>query len=84
MQAPGRPDEDVRGGFERGGWANSYSDEVMSRRMAAGMSQAELGSAGHCDGSVVSRVEAGLTEPPEGKDKPAALADIQLHRRERR
>ena len=25
MQAPGRPDEDRRGGFEHGGWANPYS-----------------------------------------------------------
>lgn len=39
MQAPGRPDEDVRGGFQRGGWANGYNDEVMSRAMAEGMSQ---------------------------------------------
>ena len=39
MQAPGRPDEDVRGGFERGGWANAYNDAVMGRRMAEGMSK---------------------------------------------
>lgn len=39
MQAPGRPDEDIRGGFERGGWANAYGDEVMGRRMAEGMSK---------------------------------------------
>src|SRR5205823_7891729 len=25
MQAPGRPDEDPRGGFEHGGWATPYS-----------------------------------------------------------
>lgn len=25
MQAPGRPDEDLRGGFEHGGWANPYA-----------------------------------------------------------
>ena len=31
MQAPGRPDEDVRGGFEHGGWAIPYNDEVMGR-----------------------------------------------------
>ena len=39
MQAPGRPDEDVRGGFARGGWANPYNDDVMGRRMAEGMSK---------------------------------------------
>ena len=39
MQAPGRPDEDVRGGFARGGWANPYNDEVLGRRMAEGMSK---------------------------------------------
>src|SRR2546425_7733148 len=25
MQAPGRPDEDCRGGFEHGGWATPYA-----------------------------------------------------------
>jgi dihydrofolate reductase len=38
MQAPGRPDEDVRGGFAHGGWAAPYFDavmgEAMGRRMA--------------------------------------------------
>ena len=29
MQAPGRPDEDRRGGFAHGGWANPYFDPVM-------------------------------------------------------
>jgi dihydrofolate reductase len=29
MQAPGRPDEDLRGGFEHGGWAIPYADPVM-------------------------------------------------------
>ena len=31
MQAPGRPDEDTRGGFEHGGWAAPYSDEAMGK-----------------------------------------------------
>jgi hypothetical protein len=26
MQAPGRPDEDLRGGFEHGGWAQPHLD----------------------------------------------------------
>jgi len=29
MQAPARPDEDTRGGFEHGGWAIPYADSVM-------------------------------------------------------
>ena len=29
MQAPARPDEDTRGGFEHGGWATPYADAVM-------------------------------------------------------
>ena len=30
MQAPARPDEDTRGGFEHGGWATPYPDPVMA------------------------------------------------------
>jgi dihydrofolate reductase len=30
MQAPGRPDEDTRGGFTHGGWASAYNDPVMA------------------------------------------------------
>jgi dihydrofolate reductase len=39
MQAPGRPDEDTRDGFEHGGWAHARSDEVMGRKMAEGMAK---------------------------------------------
>ena len=38
MQAPGRPGEDGRGGFEHGGWAAPYADPVMGK--AAGESMA--------------------------------------------
>jgi dihydrofolate reductase len=40
MQAPGRPDEDTRGGFEHGGWAIPNNDEVMMRVMGEGMARA--------------------------------------------
>jgi dihydrofolate reductase len=39
MQAPGRPDEDTRDGFEHGGWAEPYQDEVLGRAMAERMAQ---------------------------------------------
>jgi dihydrofolate reductase len=38
MQAPGRADEDLRGGFAHGGWAVPYQDAVMGQAMAEGMS----------------------------------------------
>ena len=39
MQAPGGPDEDRRGGFERGGWAAPDNDDVMGKMMGEGMGQ---------------------------------------------
>jgi dihydrofolate reductase len=36
MQAPAMPDEDTRGGFNRGGWANPNVDQVMIDYMTAG------------------------------------------------
>jgi dihydrofolate reductase len=41
MQAPGRPDEDTRGGFEHGGWATKYADEQSSKLAAEGMANTE-------------------------------------------
>jgi dihydrofolate reductase len=37
MQAPGRPDEDSRGGFEYGGWAMPYADQEMGKVAAESM-----------------------------------------------
>ncbi|MFL6103976.1 MAG: dihydrofolate reductase family protein [Actinomycetes bacterium] len=37
MQGPGRPDEDTRDGFERGGWAVPHGDEAMVTRMGERM-----------------------------------------------
>ncbi len=42
MQAPARPDEDRRGGFEYGGWATPYADPGIGK--AAGESMAKSGA----------------------------------------
>jgi dihydrofolate reductase len=39
MQAPGGADEDDRGGFPYGGWAQPYADQVMAEAMGKGMSE---------------------------------------------
>ena len=41
MQGPGHLDEDRRGGFEHGGWANAYADEESMKAAAAGMAQTD-------------------------------------------
>src|SRR6202162_538890 len=40
MQAPGRPDEDVRGGFAYGGWAIPYAHPNMGKVAAESMATA--------------------------------------------
>jgi dihydrofolate reductase len=42
MQAPGRPDEDRRGGFEHGGWGIPYADSVLAS--VTGQSMASTGA----------------------------------------
>ena len=37
VQAPGRPDEDRRGGFKHGGWSVPYADEETGKLAAEGM-----------------------------------------------
>jgi dihydrofolate reductase len=39
MQAPGRPHEERRGGFEHGGWEPPHADPVMAGVAAEGMAK---------------------------------------------
>jgi dihydrofolate reductase len=39
MQAPARPDEDMRDGFEHGGWAVPYMDAVAAQAMGDAMAE---------------------------------------------
>lgn len=39
IQAPGRPDEDTRGGFQYGGWALPYFDPIMFSNAGEGMAK---------------------------------------------
>ncbi len=39
LQAPGRPGEERRGGFEHGGWAVPCGDSVLAREMGEGMAK---------------------------------------------
>jgi dihydrofolate reductase len=41
MQAPGRPDEDARDGFQHGGWAIPYADEVIGGLAAEGQARTD-------------------------------------------
>jgi dihydrofolate reductase len=43
MQAPGRPDEDTRGGFSYGGWAVPNNDEVMIHALGQRMGRPDGG-----------------------------------------
>ena len=39
IQAPARPDEEVRGGFKHGGWGLPYADEVSGKVAGEGMAK---------------------------------------------
>ena len=39
MQGPGRPDEDTRDGFDRGGWGIPYGDEAIIAKMSERMGE---------------------------------------------
>jgi ribosome-binding protein aMBF1 (putative translation factor) len=58
-----------------------FGSEVRRAREAAGMSQAELGALVPCDKSVVSRIEAGLTQPDESFARACDAAFPHLRQR---
>jgi dihydrofolate reductase len=43
MQSPGRPDEDTRGGFSHGGWADAAHDEAIVQAVGERMGSPEDG-----------------------------------------
>jgi dihydrofolate reductase len=67
MQGPGGPEEDTSGGFEDGGWAMPYFDDVMGKAAGEGM-----GSAG---GLILGRRTYEIFAaywPKQGDDAPFA------------
>jgi dihydrofolate reductase len=52
-QAPGRPDEDRRGGFPHGGWGAPYGDAVMADAMGFGPASASRRDAGASGGGLL-------------------------------
>jgi dihydrofolate reductase len=67
MQGPGAPDEDTSGGFEHGGWAMQYFDEVMGKAAGEGM--------GSASGLVLGRKTYEIFNaywPKQGDDVPFA------------
>jgi dihydrofolate reductase len=67
MQGPGAPEEDTSGGFEHGGWAMPYFDEVMGKAAGEGM--------GSAAGLVLGRKTYDIFNaywPKQGDDAPFA------------
>jgi len=63
MQGVGRPDEDTRGGFTQGGWADGYQDQVAGAFMSEGMSMSGAMLFGRRTYQDVVGHWAGVTEP---------------------
>src|SRR5687768_10460034 len=68
MQAPGRPDEDPRGGFKHGGWAIPYADAKMGEVMGRGAGESDAILLGRRTYEDFERVWSHQTE----KDSPYA------------
>ena len=82
MQAPARPDEDRRGGFEHGGWASPYGDEVMGSIMGERMAQGGallLGRRTYADFAAVwpNRTDNPFTEVLDNRQKYVASTTLK-------
>jgi hypothetical protein len=88
-QGPGGPDEDRRGGFERGGWTASHADEEMGPFLISLFERAELRALRRTrNGIVSSLLKRGLSchlIAPTGHDAPiwhrshAHVTDRRVH-----
>ena len=76
MQSPGHPDEDRRGGFEHGGWAPPYFDEVMLDTMSRGISQ---GGAMLFGRLTYEKMEAAWRHGPEDSPFTAVMNERQKY-----
>src|SRR3954470_17697362 len=70
MQSPGHPDEDRRGGFEHGGGAAPYPDQVMGEFMGSRISQ---GGAMLFGRRTYEKMEAAWANGPEDSPFTAVL-----------
>jgi dihydrofolate reductase len=82
MQAPGRPDEDRRGGFAHGGWGTPYGDEIMGGIMGERMAQGGallLGRRTYLDFAAVwpNRTDNPFTEVLNNRQKYVASTTLR-------
>lgn len=63
MQAPGRPDEDIRGGFRHGGWGVEHADEVTARPPVSGRERTAALLFGHRSYDDLLRHWTSVAEP---------------------
>jgi dihydrofolate reductase len=74
MQAPGGPDEDRRGGFEHGGWQQSYFDDIFGKAITEGIA----GAGGFVLGRKTYEIFAGYwpTAPAEEREVAEPLNSL--------
>ena len=69
MQAPGGKDEDRSGGFEHGGWQQSYIDDVFGKFIVEGIT----GASGFVLGRKTYEIFAGYWPTAPAEEKVIAI-----------